>query len=397
MAALAATIAGLGAAGVEARHRRQPGNALECADTGWAAERSAADRLQVGGRLVLHNPQQTREVMVRELVPTIRLFGGGPTDELTVEARVHSDDKEYPTRADGNWASYVVKPASYGKDRFVDVRFEVCGPPSQLDALQAAWVTVDFDTYGYEGCRARNHHLMVPLAYPDDPAGADAGADGDSGAAWREVDGGSVLAVRTHLLVPGDDIVEVVARYAAPLARPGDIVAIGESPLAVMQRRMLDPSQVDIGWFASRACQFMSGEGSVGTAVGMQALVDQVGVTRVFAGLVGGVLGKLAGQAGWFYRICGEQSKLIDDVTGTLAPYDRFVVLGPLDSDRVCAEIAASTGLEAVVVDANDLGRVDVIGASDGASAGLVCRALRSNPAGNADEGTPLVLIRPAP
>jgi hypothetical protein len=36
-----------------------------------------------------------------------------------------------------------------------------------------------------------------------------------------------------------------------------------------------------------------------------------------------------------------------------------------------------------------------VIGRSAGVDEGLVVRALRSNPAGNADESTPLVLIRP--
>jgi hypothetical protein len=82
-------------------------------------------------------------------------------------------------------------------------------------------------------------------------------------------------------------------------------------------------------------------------------------------------------------------------VTGTLPPYDRFIVLGPVEADGVCASIAARTGLPTVVVDANDLGFVDVIGRSAGVDEGLVVRALRSNPAGNADESTPLVLIRP--
>jgi hypothetical protein len=62
----------------------------------------------------------------------------------------------------------------------------------------------------------------------------------------------------------------------------------------------------------------------------------------------------------------------------------------------VCAEVTAATGLAAAVVDANDLGFVDVVGASPGVSDDLVVEALRTNPAGNAAETTPLVLIRPA-
>jgi hypothetical protein len=44
----------------------------------------------------------------------------------------------------------------------------------------------------------------------------------------------------------------------------------------------------------------------------------------------------------------------------------------------------------------NDLGRVKVLAASQGSDLSLIERALRPNPAGNANERTPLVLIRPA-
>jgi hypothetical protein len=106
-------------------------------------------------------------------------------------------------------------------------------------------------------------------------------------------------------------------------------------------------------------------------------------------------VGKAAGQAGWFYRLAGPQARLVDDVTGTLAPYDNFVVVGPIHSDRVCAAITEATGLQAAIVDANDLGKVDIVGCSPDVPRRLVCDALRSNPAGNGDESTPLVLIRP--
>jgi hypothetical protein len=48
------------------------------------------------------------------------------------------------------------------------------------------------------------------------------------------------------------------------------------------------------------------------------------------------------------------------------------------------------------VVDVNDLGRVKVLAASRGCDEELLQRALRPNPAGNANERTPLVLVRPA-
>ena len=38
---------------------------------------------------------------------------------------------------------------------------------------------------------------------------------------------------------------------------------------------------------------------------------------------------KLIGLKGWFYRLAGDQARLIDDITGTTPPYDQTIVLGP--------------------------------------------------------------------
>ena len=112
------------------------------------------------------------------------------------------------------------------------------------------------------------------------------------------------------------------------------------------------------------------------------------------AWLVGTAL-KLVGSKGWFYRLAGEQARLIDDVTGTTPPYDQTIVLGPADSPTVCRQLAAELGVAVAVVDVNDLGRVKVLASSPGCDEALLMRALRPNPAGNANERTPLVLVRP--
>ena len=98
---------------------------------------------------------------------------------------------------------------------------------------------------------------------------------------------------------------------------------------------------------------------------------------------------------GVFYMLAGDQARLIDDVTGTLPPYDQFIVLGPKNPQTVVDEIKAGTGLEAAIVDVNDLRRVKVLASTSGVSEKLLNQALLMNPAGNAAEQTPIVLIRP--
>jgi len=103
---------------------------------------------------------------------------------------------------------------------------------------------------------------------------------------------------------------------------------------------------------------------------------------------------KLVGSKGWFYRLAGDQARLIDDITGTTPPYDQTIVLGPERPAELCRELAAQLGVAVAVVDVNDLGRVKVLASSPGCDEVLLQRALRPNPAGNANERTPLVLVR---
>ena len=95
-----------------------------------------------------------------------------------------------------------------------------------------------------------------------------------------------------------------------------------------------------------------------------------------------------------FYRLAGEQARLIDDITGTTPPYDKNIVLGPIDTQTFCIKAAKKLNVNVAVVDVNDLGRVKILSTNNIDNAEIIKRALTSNPAGNANQQTPLVLIR---
>jgi len=148
-------------------------------------------------------------------------------------------------------------------------------------------------------------------------------------------------------------------------------------------------------WIARLLCRVFHPTSSLATACGLQTLIDQVGPTRVILAWSIGLALKLIGLKGWFYRLAGDQARLIDDITGTTPPYDQTIVLGPQAPKQLCEEAAASLGVSVAIVDVNDLGRVKVLASSEGCDEELLHRALRPNPAGNANERTPLVLVRP--
>ena len=123
-------------------------------------------------------------------------------------------------------------------------------------------------------------------------------------------------------------------------------------------------------------------------------LINRIGVTRITFALFVGFLFKLVGIKGMFYRLTGSESSLIDDISGTVTPYDKSIVMGPLNADLFCREVSNYLNLDVALVDVNDLGGVKVLASSNKKVNKILKRNLKSNPAGNGDEKTPIVLIR---
>ncbi|MFN9570840.1 MAG: F420-0:Gamma-glutamyl ligase [Cyanobacteriota bacterium] len=377
---------GLALVWLELRHRLRPASPL-LLEAGPFQVRRQGDALEVEGEIRIRNPHPRMEVFVPEIQVNPVLLG--PTDLSGMRRRVQitSMHPDEPPRADGYWAAYIVKGLKTTGAR-LSISLE---PPAGVDAasiLDTLWLDIVWINYGPFGRLTRRNGLLVPLQKPVplQPASA----------SWRQGEGCRVLPVKTHLLGVLDDPTEVLERYCGALIQPNDVLTIGETPLAVMQGRYNHPSTVEPSMLARLLCRAFHPTSSLATACGLQTLIDIVGPARVLCAWIGGLVLKLLGSKGGFYRLAGEQARLIDDVTGTTPPYDQTLVLGPHHPEIFCQEMAAALGVAVAVVDVNDLGRVKVLAASRGSDLHLIERALRPNPAGNANERTPLVLIRPS-
>jgi hypothetical protein len=372
----------LGAIAIELQYRRRPGNALELTPGTWHLKLAEPQQYLLVGELEFRNHTRRLEIMVPEVEAHATLLSKASLEGVNCQIRLTPQHPDAAARADGYWFGYIVK---IGKTTQVEISLDIQG--SNLDQLQAAWVRVHYVTYGPQGRIPKVRHVVVPLKFPgtDEPK------------RWRSTDSSEILPIPTHLLSHLDDPVDVVKRYVLPNAQPGDVVTIGETPVAIMQGRMRHPQDVHPGWLAKRLCYYFMPTSSLATACGMQTLVDIVGPGRVLtAFLLGAIAKKFLGKPGVFYQLAGEQARLIDDVTGTLPPYDQFIVLGPDQPQAVVDQIQRETGLAAAIVDVNDLRAVKVLAATSDVPSGFLEEALISNPAGNSDEQTPIVLIRPA-
>jgi hypothetical protein len=206
-------------------------------------------------------------------------------------------------------------------------------------------------------------------------------------------DGLVAIPIRTRLVGPGDDVAELVAHAVNGIARPDDVIAIAETAVAIAQRRFVAAEFVRPSRLAYALARRAGALATVNQPESLQIVIDAVGTRNVILAGIAHVLGRLRGKRGVFYERLGEAIAAIDGYTGTLPPYERAIVFGPADPDRVCADLRERLGYSFAIVDANDLRRAKALGISPDLVRANVERALLANPHGNSDEQTPLVVL----
>ena len=105
-----------------------------------------------------------------------------------------------------------------------------------------------------------------------------------------------IIPVKTRILTPKDDIVDVIYKYTKNIVGPDDVVTVAESVVAITQGNLIRPDEMEITCLARLCCRFIPDYGSLATPHGMQALMRKEGEWRVAFALVAGFLGKLVGQ-----------------------------------------------------------------------------------------------------
>jgi len=210
-----------------------------------------------------------------------------------------------------------------------------------------------------------------------------------------EVPAGIVaIPVRTPLVRSGDDLPAIVAAAVRGIARAGDVVAVSETAVAIAQGEFVVAETIRPSRLAYALSRHAGALATVSQPESVQLVIDAVGAPKVVYAAAMHVLGRLRGRRGVFYEIMGEAIAAIDGYTGTLPPFERAIVLAPREPDAFAQAVYTATGSGCVVVDANDLEKAKVLGASTGVDRAVVEKALLDNPHGNGDEQTPIVVLK---
>ena len=204
------------------------------------------------------------------------------------------------------------------------------------------------------------------------------------------------IPVKTHVIENGEDIAEIIAKYSKEVQQPGDWVSVSEKVVAVTQGRAIRESEMKIGLLATILWRFVA---KVPYGVGlrrpssMQCAINECGHFRIlFAAIVGG-LGKIVGRKGDFYRIAGMQAATID-AAGTSPLQPDCVIMGPKDPEKVVEQIKEKSGMQAAVMDINDIGGSWTLACTSGIDPRLLEEVMEDNPCGQTTEQTPFAIIR---
>ncbi len=379
-------IIGLFFLSIELQHLLKPTSPLKLKATSYSFNQTK-EGLEITTILEINNPHKRMEVMIPKLDVNPVLLGKADLTGIRTTTQVIANHPDEKTRRDGYWVAYIVKSKSHTN---VEIKVVINDYSIQTfkDEIESIWLDIEWINYGPFGRLEYREGIALPIKTIQ--------AIEPSDAYFYAKDGYKLLPLKTHILGGLDDVYEVLRYYSEKLIQEGDVLTLGETPLALMQGRYIDPSIIKPSWIARLLCRVFHPTSSLATACGLQVLINAVGPSRVLLAWIIGVFLKIIGIKGGFYRIAGKQARLIDDVTGTTPPYDKTIVLGPNNPEEVCKRAAQELGIDIAIVDVNDLGGVAVLASSSDCNQSFIKKALKTNPAGNANQHTPLVLVRPS-
>tara|TARA_B100001250_G_scaffold81086_1_gene66717 strand:- start:1465 stop:2628 length:1164 start_codon:yes stop_codon:yes gene_type:complete len=323
------------------------------------------------------NKHKRMEVMIPFFTVTPKLIGISKNELLSIHTKIkplHPDEEE--TEND-YWSAYILKSK---KSTFVKIEVEYEIKHTAIDKIKCLWLDIEWGNYGPFGSFTRFNGFVLP--------------NYSNKTLKKSSNINLVEPIKTHILGTLDDPINILKSYMPKDSLSTDILTIGESPLAIMQGNYIDYRGLNVSLVARLLCKGFHPTSSLATACGMQTLINISGPTRVIISYFIGGICKTFKVNGMFYRLAGEQARLIDDITGTTPPYDKSIVLGPKDSHSFCIAASKELKINVAVVDVNDLGKVKILSTNNINNTEIIKRSLSSNPAGNANQHTPIVVIR---
>lgn len=209
------------------------------------------------------------------------------------------------------------------------------------------------------------------------------------------------LAIQTHFIERGESYIDVISKYVKPLYKDGDVLSISEKIISMCQDNIVEKKDVKVGFWAKFLSKFASSNNhgiAMDEPYKLQLAINIAGLPRILWASFCSCVMKLFGKHGTFYRIAGHGIGGIDGFYqgSSFELYHDIALLNPKQPDVVCNKIQDELGINCILVDANDI-NVELFAKSYALSNVPnedLAAMIKDNPAGQADELTPLILVR---
>ena len=213
------------------------------------------------------------------------------------------------------------------------------------------------------------------------------------------------VPIGTHKVMFGEDLADVIERYAASEISPDTLLCLSEKFVTICQNNVRHISEVRETALARLIVRYVTKHpNDIGYShpKKMQCAIDLAGAPRIVAAMIlGGLTRILLRRRGDFYRIAGHRISEIDGFNPeAMKPFDEYAMLPPLEPDATCEKIAQRFGCGCYIIDGNNI-NVEVIGMSKNLGLLRVDKAfarllMLDNPMGQNDELTPIFALREA-
>ena len=192
---------------------------------------------------------------------------------------------------------------------------------------------------------------------------------------------------------------DLIQSYVSPHYQEGDILSISEKMISLCQKRVVWKKDIKLSKTAKFLSKFVAvtpaGE-AVGNPYKMQLAIHLCGKCKVILAAILAGIGKLFSKKGVFYQILGREVSGIDGFCAdAFEDYLEMGILIPKEPEAICEQIQEKTGIQAMIVDANDLNVEILAKASKIAyTEEFLRKIIQDNPTGQGNQQTPFLLIR---
>lgn len=215
----------------------------------------------------------------------------------------------------------------------------------------------------------------------------------------REIGGQSFvrIPVKTHCIMPGEDITAVTHRYCKNILQPGDIVVITQRALSVSQGRTVPKTEITPRPLAKSLASVLPGpqKGKERSQEYVELAMREVGAPRVVLATLAQLLTAWAGRRNDFEKVAGERvAQIKAPRDGVIPTTEQQYILPPVEPEKVVEHASRRLGAQVSVISADECGHALVIAHTSGVDSKLMEQLLLDNPLGQGMELTPIAIIR---